>query len=176
MNFDNLISVSSKVGNTWSASSKFFTVAQFNPRSVGQLEKRSNINDFILDHKVDFFSLCFCIAESWLRPRGVEAKRADLASPGYRTICPRSSRGGGIALLVHESLCPHLTTTTHFPFRHRLSFELTHLSISLHQHCLQLVCLYRPPPNGKNKLTDALFFSNSFLICLNTVALRKDVC
>ena len=59
VNFDNPISVSSKVGNTWSASSKFFTVAQFNPRSVGQLEKCSNMNDFILDHKVDFFLSLF---------------------------------------------------------------------------------------------------------------------
>ena len=61
-------------------------------------------------------------------------------------------RGGGISFIVHESLCDHLTTTTtDFSFQHA-SFELAYLSINLCQHCLQLVCLYRPPSNRKNNL------------------------
>ena len=61
-------------------------------------------------------------------------------------------RGGGIVFVVHESLCDRLTTaTTDFPFQHA-SFELAHLSINLYQHCLQLVCLYRPPPDRRNNL------------------------
>ena len=53
------------------------SVAQLNPSSVGQPEKHSAINSFILDHNVDIF----CITESWLHPSGDEAKCADLASP-----------------------------------------------------------------------------------------------
>ena len=63
-------------------------IAQFNPRSVGQAEKRTAINDFILDNAVDIF----CVTESWY-PGGDEAKCADLAPPGYKTLSfPRSSR------------------------------------------------------------------------------------
>ena len=56
-----------------------------------------------------------------------------LAPPGYRTTsCPPSSRGGGITFVVHESLCPHLTATAHFPFQHS-SFQLAHFSANLRQ-------------------------------------------
>ena len=108
---------------------------------------------FFLDNDVDIF----CVTESWLNPRGDGAKCADLAPPGYKTLSfPHSSRGGGIAFVVRDSLCPRLTTTD-FPFRHS-SFELVHVSVALRQRCLQLFCLYCPPPNKKNQLTDSLFF------------------
>ncbi|WP_419626199.1 hypothetical protein, partial [Thiolapillus sp.] len=49
---------------------------------VGQAEKRTAISDFILDNDVDIF----CVTESWLNPSGDEAKCADLAPPGYKTL------------------------------------------------------------------------------------------
>ena len=111
--------------------------------------------------------LTFSVTESWLNPSGDEAKFADLAPPGYKTLFfPRSSRGGGIAFVVRDSLCPRLTTTTDFPFPHS-SFELVHVSVAIRQRCLQLFCLYRPPPNKKNQLTDFLFFQE-FPAILNT--------
>ena len=92
---------------------KSLIIVQFNPRSVGQAEKRTAISDFILDNDVDIF----CLTEFWLNPSGDEAKCADLAPPGYKTLSfPRSSRGGGIAFVVRDSLCPRLTTTTDFSF------------------------------------------------------------
>ena len=69
-----------------------------------------------------------------------------------------------------EAVCPHLTTTTDFPFQHS-SFELLNWSVNLHQHYLQLVCLYCAPPNKRNKLTEALFseqFSDLLEYCNTT--------
>ena len=108
---------------------KSLIIAQFYPRSVGQAVKCSAISDFFLDNDVDIF----CITESWLNPSGDEVKCADLALPGYKTLSfPRSSRGGSIAFVVRDSLCPRLTTTTDFPFWHS-SFELVHVSVALRQ-------------------------------------------
>ena len=102
--------------------------------------------------------LTFSVTESWLNPSGDVAKCADLAPPGYKTLSfPRFSRGGGIAFVVRDSLCPRVTINTDFPFQ-RSPFELVHVNVALRQRCLQLFCLYRPHPNKKNQLTDSLFF------------------
>ena len=74
---------------------------------------------------------------------------------------------------MHKSLCPHLTTTTNFPFQHS-SFELAHLSINLCQHCLQLVCLYHLPLTGRINLLMHSFF-NSSLTRLNTATLQSSL-
>ena len=164
VNFNNLISIPLAPP---CSSDPMLLIAHFNPCSVGLSRKRSAINDFIYENNVDIF----CVTESWLLPVGDEAKCVDLAPPGYRTLSfPRCSRGGGIAFVVRESLVPHLTTTSSFPFQHS-SFELAHLSINLRQHRLHLFCLYRPPPNKKNKLSDNLFIEEfpSFLEHCNTI-------
>ena len=46
------------------------TVCLFNACSVGTEEKRTAINDFVLEHEVTIF----CVTESWLRSQGDEAK------------------------------------------------------------------------------------------------------
>ena len=86
INFNNLITVP-LLPSDQQNKCKSLIIAQFNPRSVGQAEKRTAVNDFILDNDVDIF----CVTESWLNPSGDEAKRADLAQPGYKTLSfPRS--------------------------------------------------------------------------------------
>ena len=61
VNFNNLITVP-LLPRDQQNKCKSLIIAQFNPRSVGQAEKRSAISDFILDNDVDIF----CITESWL--------------------------------------------------------------------------------------------------------------
>ena len=70
--------------------------------------------------------------------------------------CHRSSREGGIAFVVAETLCPYVTVKYDFSFRYS-PFELVQLTASLSQHCLHDFCLYRLLPNRKNKPTDSLF-------------------
>ena len=53
----------------------------FNARSIGTSIKRSEINNFILDHQIDVFF----IIETWLKGDDVEAKIADLTPSGYAT-------------------------------------------------------------------------------------------
>ena len=69
VNFNNLIAVP-LLPRDQQNKCKSLIIAQFNPRSVGQAEKPSAINDFILDDDVDIF----CVTESWLNPSGDEAK------------------------------------------------------------------------------------------------------
>ena len=51
------------------------------------------------------------------------------------------------------------------------TFELTHLTITLPRHAVSLFCLYRPPPNRKNKYTDAQFLEQflDFLVLDNSL-------
>ena len=79
VNFNNLITVP-LLPSDQQNKCKSLIIAQFDPRSVGQAEKRTTINDFILDNDVDIV----CFTESWLNPSGDEAKCADLAPPGYK--------------------------------------------------------------------------------------------
>ena len=51
----------------------------FNACSVGTLEKRTEIADFITDRCVDVLF----IMKTWLRQASDEAKCADLAPPGF---------------------------------------------------------------------------------------------
>ena len=149
VNFSNLIPLSTKPSKL-----PCLQLAVYNARSVGPAFKRSAINFFIADNNIDIF----CVTESWLKVAGDEAKCADLAPPGYRTIsCPRSSHAGGVAFVVRESLHPLTTTTTVFPFDHP-SFEILKLTVNLPQQCLQLVVLYRRPPKKANNLTDSQFY------------------
>ena len=78
----------------------------FNACSVGTPEKRTEIADFIIDLCVDVLFL----TETWLRQAGDEAKCADLAPPGFTAKSfPRSSRGGGLAVVLKDSLVPHFS-------------------------------------------------------------------
>ena len=69
---------------------------------------------------------------------------------------PRSNRGGGLAIIYRDSLSRYLGFVTDFAFTH-LSFEVVHLSLSVPQHNIHLICIYRTFPSKKNKLTDAMF-------------------
>ena len=99
----------------------------------------------------------FCVIETWLRAAGDEAKCRELSHPGYTTTSfSRPSRGGGIAFVVSDSLRPYATFESEFSFHHS-SFELCQLTLAFQHTHLIIFCLYRPPPNKKNQLTDAMF-------------------
>ena len=45
-------------------------------------------------------------------------------------------------------------------FDHK-AFELMHLKLSVSQRAIHLLCLYRPPPSKKNRMTGSMFFIGS---------------
>ena len=66
------------------------------------------------------------------------------------------SRGGGIATVCKSTLGSSITFKTSFDFTHT-SFEVVQASITLQHNALHFFCLYRPPPNRRNNLTDSMF-------------------
>ena len=66
------------------------------------------------------------------------------------------SRGGGIATVYKSTLGSNITFKTNFDFTHT-SFEVVQASITLQHNTLHFFCLYRPPPNRRNNLTDSMF-------------------
>ena len=73
-------------------------------------------------------------------------------------LFPRQSRsrGGGIAIVCKSTLGSNITFKTSFDFTHT-SFEVVQASIILQHNTLHFFCLYRPPPNRRNNLTDSMF-------------------
>ena len=85
------------------------------------------------------------------------------------------SRGGGIATVYKSTLGSNITFKTNFDFAHT-SFEEVQASITLQHNTLHFFCLYRPPPNRRNNLTDSMFTEQlpDFLDYVNS--LRGFVC
>ena len=135
-----------------------FIVASFNAQSVKGNDmacKRCEISMFIKDNGVDHFF----VTETWLSAQGDEAKTAELAPSGFDVKSfPRQSRsrGGGIATVYKSTLGSSITFKTSFDITHT-SFEVVQASITLQHNTLHFFCLYRPPPNRRNNLTDSMF-------------------
>ena len=99
------------------------------------------------------------MTETWLSAQGDEAKTVKLAPSGFDVKSfPRQSRfrGRGIATVYKSTLGSNITFKTNFDFTHT-SFEVVQASITLQHNTLHFFCLYRPPPNRRNNLTDSMF-------------------
>ena len=99
------------------------------------------------------------MTETWLSTQGDEAKTVELAPSGFyvKSISRQSRcRGGGIATAYKSTLGSSITFKTNFDFTHS-SFEVVQTSITLQHNTLHFFCLYRPPPNRQNNLTDSMF-------------------
>jgi len=140
----------------------------FNARSIGPSKKRSEINHFIFDNGIDVFFL----VKTWLKDSGDEPKIADVTPIGYAARSfPRLNRGGGLAIIARSHILQHIAFKSSFSFEHH-SFELFQATLSLEKRSVNHFCLYRPPPNRKNKLTDSLFVQQllAFMEYCNSVA------
>ena len=134
----------------------FLRIATYNAQSLGPDGKRTEVIEFIKDKDVDIIF----IQETWLKPKGDEAKVASLALAGYSVKSwPRDSRGGGTAIVFRESLSKYLGFTSHFEFSHK-TFELVVTTFSFNQQNVNLASIYRTFPSRKNKLTDKMFFED----------------
>ena len=135
-----------------------FIVASFNAQSVkgnDMARKRCEISTFINDNGVDLF----LETKTWLSGLGDEAKTVELAPSGFDVKSfPRQSRsrGGGIATVYKSTFGSNITFKTKFDFTNT-SFEVMQASITLQHNTLHFFCLYRPPPNRRNNITDSMF-------------------
>ena len=135
-----------------------FIVASFNAQSVKGNDMacmRCEISTIIKDNGVDIFF----VTETWLSAQDYEAKTVELAPSGFDVISfPRQSRsrGGGIATVCKSTLGSNITFKTNFDFTHT-SFEVVQASITVQHNTLHFFCLYRPPPNRRNNLTDYVY-------------------
>ena len=66
------------------------------------------------------------------------------------------SRGGGIDTVYKSTLGCNITLKTNFDFIHT-SFEVVQASFTIQHNTLCFFCLYRPPPNRRNNITDSMF-------------------
>ncbi|KAL8588329.1 hypothetical protein ACOMHN_019594 [Nucella lapillus] len=97
------------------------------------------------------------LTETWLSETGHETSCKLMTSSGFvLKSYSRASKGGGIAVIFRESLVPHMTFKKALPFRHS-TFEVVELTISCSGKSTCIVCIYRPPPNAKNKFSFPLF-------------------
>ena len=86
-------------------------------------------------------------------------KTGELAPSGFDVKSfprQRRSRGGENATAYKSTLGSNITFKTNFDFTHTL-FEVVQESIILQHNTLHFFCLYRPPPNRRNNLTDSMF-------------------
>ena len=104
-------------------------------------------NTMIFDDGIDILLM----TETWLYAQGDEACIAEMTPRGYALrSCPRGAE-------VLPSLFGTLSVTTSFKRPSFQSFEAVELHISGRNLSVSVVCLYRPPPNRKNKLSNQLF-------------------
>ncbi|KAL8598345.1 hypothetical protein ACOMHN_047666 [Nucella lapillus] len=128
-------------------------ICHLNSQSAVKTGKPETISDYILEQKLDIMIL----TETWLSESGHETS-CNLMTPSGFVLksYPRASKGGGIAVIFRESLVPHVTFKKALPFRHS-TFEVVELTISCSGKSTCIVCIYRPPPNAKNKFSFPLF-------------------
>ena len=96
---------------------------------------------------------------------------ADLTPSGYATRFFSSGKQRWWSCYhcpVH--ILQNIAFKSSFSFEHN-SFELFQASLSLENRSVNFFCLYRPPPNHKNKLTDSLFVEqlSTFLEYCNSI-------
>ena len=117
--------------------------------------KRCKISTFIKGNGVELFF----VTETWLCAQGDEKKTVELAPSGFDVKSfprqSRSSQNGWNCTVYKSTLGCNITFKTNFYFTHT-SFEVVQVSITLQHKKTTFFCLYRPPPNRRNNLTDSM--------------------
>ena len=119
----------------------------------------SNAATFSSFENVSQLTVKECILSSAPKSCELDPIPSKLAPSGFDVKSfPRQSRsrGGGIATVYKSTLGSSITFKTCFDFTHT-SFEVVQASITLQHNTLHFFCLYRPPPNRRNNLTDSMF-------------------
>ncbi|XP_072028205.1 uncharacterized protein [Amphiura filiformis] len=140
----------------------------FNAQSCRQIA--TDIVEIITDNNLDLVML----TETWLYEKGDEPYMSLMTPHGFNCHSfPRRARGGGIAIIVRESLS-NMITLTHLDYT---SFESVELKLSIHQVSIICVCLYRLHPGEhlvKHTRVNFPTFLSEFTDLLSSYASLKD--
>ena len=129
--------------------------------------KTTDICDHVMHANVDLVFLC----ETWLRPEGDESDSVALTPPGFCLNLFLECLVRAVVLLYCiATVCQKniAVSTRDFVFT---AFEICEVRISLDNHTLVFLSVYRPPPSRKNKLTNAMFLEQftdlleSYVVC-----------
>jgi exonuclease III len=140
-----------------------------NARSVKN--KVSEIVDYIVDGKLDIVA----ITETWLGSAGHDQiTEGDLCPPGYKLLLSSRShgRGGGVALLIKSSIRHKMVHSSDRP----ASFEYLEVVCKTKGPSMNLIVIYRPPPNQKNKLTVKQFMSEFTTFLEERIVSSEKLC
>ena len=161
----NLIKVNTSVGSRLSHSR--LRLATWNIRSLNK--KAVPVCDLVISKRIDILAL----NETWLSSyTNSDPTVANIISTlqDYNFVHhPRSSRsGGGVGVLLKSSLKVKCNESHTFN-----SFEYLDLFITSGSSSFRLLCIYRPPPSKKNKLTTTLFF-DEFSVLVQDLAIATE--
>ena len=140
---------------------KYLRIGYFNAQSCRN--KTEENFDLIIEKNIDIL----LITETWLAQHGDDVTIQNLTPPYF--ICksfPRPNRrSGGIPIIYKNNLQRKLQIKLNLSFDHT-SFEAAEFSINQGYNFFQVICIYRPPYSGSNKLSPAVFI-NEFeqLLC-----------
>ena len=169
VNLSNLISITTQdIHESIHQSQSCIKVLCLNSHSCRQIA--TDIQDLIVDTNVDVLML----TEAWLYSHGDEAYIAAVTSAGYdfRSF-PRVGSGGGVGFVTRTSLSTSLSLKPHY----FTSFEAVEMRLSFDHVSVAIVCLYRPPPSKRNKLTNSMFLEEfSELLSQYTDSCSDTVC
>ena len=104
-------------------------------------------------------ALTFFVTVTWLSAHGDEAKTVELEPSGFDVkLLPSQLRyyGCGIATIYKFISGSNITFKTNVNFAHA-SLEIGQASITSQRSTLHFLCLYHPPPNPRDNLTDSMF-------------------
>ena len=140
---------------------KHFRIGYINAQSCRN--KSEEIFDLIIEKNIDIQ----LITETWLAQHGDDVTIQNL-TPSYficKSFTRPNRRGGGIAIIYKNILQRKLQIKLNLSFDHT-SFEAAEFSIDQGFKFFQVICIYRPPYSGSNKLSPAVFI-NEFeqLLC-----------
>ena len=127
------------------------TVGSLNIQSVRN--KTDIIRDIVINQNIDILSL----TETWITNKEKDDFYVKgLTFPGYEFshIPRRGNRGYGGVGVLHKAT---IKVTSSEKYKSD-SFENMLIQFNTGSRCLNLVTLYRPPPNQKNKFTNTQFF------------------
>ena len=127
----------------------FFKIMCFNTQSCRN--KTEDVSDLITQGS---YYLVF-LTERWLRPTGDECEMAAVTPPGFTLKSVSRATGGGLAVLFRNSLVDCVKVSTKdLAFR---SFEVCETRLCYQDQSVMVLCVYRPPPSRKNKLSNKIF-------------------
>ena len=123
----------------------------------------------IVDTNADVLML----TETWLYSHGDEAYIAAMTPAGYdfRSFPRVGSRGGGVGFVMRTTLS---TSLLFKPLDYR-SFEAVEMRLSFDQVSVPIVCLYRPPPSKRNKLTNSMFLEEFSELLSQYASSRSEI-